>query len=111
MKLYTYPSFSNSEQRTVSTRIQDTQSIMHGSCLELDDGMVLSEVPLVCRYLESLHLAPLLLGSNSEECAVIGIWDRRMEIDGYLAAMEAYRNSAPGLQEQDAYSEIPIIRM
>ncbi|GBQ30397.1 glutathione S-transferase family protein [Gluconacetobacter sacchari] len=65
--------------------------------LELDDGTAISEVPVICRYLEELHPDPSLMGDTAERRAVIGMWDRRMENDGYLAAMEAVRNSLPGL--------------
>ncbi|MBB2197612.1 MAG: glutathione S-transferase [Gluconacetobacter sp.] len=65
--------------------------------LELDDGTAISEVPVICRYLEDRHPTPTLMGDTAEHRAVIGMWDRRMENDGYLAAMEAVRNSLPGL--------------
>lgn len=66
--------------------------------LELDDGVAISEVPVICRYLEDLHPSPPLMGTTVELRAVIAMWDRRMEIDGYLAAMEAVRNALPGLK-------------
>lgn len=80
--------------------------------LELDSGTAISEVPVICRYLEELHPDPPLMGATREQRAIIGMWDRRMEIDGYLAAMEAVRNSLPGLSGRalvgpHGYAQIP----
>ncbi|MCP1216648.1 MULTISPECIES: glutathione S-transferase family protein [Acetobacteraceae] len=80
--------------------------------LELDDGTAISEVPVICRYLEDRHPDPPLMGDTAEQRAIIGMWDRRMEIDGYLAAMEAVRNNLPGLSGRalvgpHSYAQIP----
>ncbi len=47
--------------------------------LELDDGRHLSESVAICRYLESLHPEPSLMGANAEEQAFIEMWSRRVE--------------------------------
>lgn len=47
--------------------------------LELDDGSYLSETVAICRYLESLHPEPSLMGSNAIESAKIEMWNRRVE--------------------------------
>lgn len=95
-----------------------TFRLLNPSCtvpvLELDDGTAISEVPVICRYLEELHPDPPLMGATREQRAIIGMWDRRMEIDGYLAAMEAVRNSLPGLSGRalvgpHGYAQIPSL--
>lgn len=63
--------------------------------LMLDNGTVISEVPAIWHYLEATYSKPALLGHAPEEAAVIMMWERRMELDGYYAAAEAFRNSAP----------------
>ena len=49
--------------------------------LELDDGTILTESVAICRYLESLHPEPPLMGADALETAKIEMWDRRMEIE------------------------------
>lgn len=63
--------------------------------LTIDDGTAISEVPAIWRYLEAIHPTPVLLGRDAREQAIIMMWDRRMELDGYFAAAEAFRNSVP----------------
>ncbi|MCP5145634.1 MAG: glutathione S-transferase family protein [Gammaproteobacteria bacterium] len=63
--------------------------------LELDDGMLLGEVPAICRYLESQYPAPPLLGSNPRAAAMIEMWERIGELQGIQAVGEVFRNTAP----------------
>ncbi|MFO1108076.1 MAG: glutathione S-transferase [Bradyrhizobium sp.] len=63
--------------------------------LLLDNGNVLSEVPAIWHFLEATFAGPPMLGETPEETATILMWERRMEFDGYFAAAEAFRNSAP----------------
>lgn len=60
--------------------------------LELDDGTVIGEAPVICRYLESLHPDPPLLGRDPEEQAVVGMWERKCELEGLQACAEILRN-------------------
>ena len=62
--------------------------------LELDDGSYIDESLAICRYLESLYPVPPLFGTDARDRALIDCWERRMEFDGYLAGVEAFRNSA-----------------
>lgn len=61
--------------------------------LELDDGTVLTEVPAICRYLESLYPEPNLMGSDPVEVAQVEAWERYAEMSGSQAAGEYFRNS------------------
>ena len=68
--------------------------------LVLDNGKAISEVAAVCRYLEEIRPEPPLLGVDAADRAVVAMWDHRCEIDGFLAAGEAFRNSAKGLTDR-----------
>jgi glutathione S-transferase len=66
--------------------------------LALDDGIAISEVVAVCRYLEEVYPEPPLLGRDAKEKALVAMWDHRFEIDGFLAVAEALRNASPRMQ-------------
>ena len=63
--------------------------------LELDDGTVVAESMSICRYLEELHPEPVLFGRTAEERAVIDMWMRRFELDGFIPLLHAMRNHVP----------------
>ena len=63
--------------------------------LELDDGAVIGESMAVCRYLEELHPEKPLLGRDPKERAVVEMWNRRVELDGFMPALHALRNADP----------------
>ena len=66
--------------------------------LVLEDGTAIGEVPAICRYIEDVNPAPPLLGETAKEKALVTMWERRAELEGIAAVMEAIRNSAPGLK-------------
>ena len=63
--------------------------------LELDDGTVIAESISVCRYLEEIHPEPSFFGRTAEERAIIDMWNRRVELDGFMPALHATRNNVP----------------
>lgn len=80
--------------------------------LLLDDGTVLGEVPVICRYLEEIYPDPPLIGRTAEERAIVGMWERRMELEGYFSVVDATRNSNSNLKGhaltgKDSYQQIP----
>jgi len=80
--------------------------------LELDDGTSIAEIPPICRYLEEIQPEPNLLGADPKERALISMWDRYMEFDGFMAVAEALRNSAKGMRGRAltgnaGYEQIP----
>lgn len=80
--------------------------------LELDDGSCISEVIAICQYVEDLHPEPVLLGSSPAERARVSMWNAKIEQQGLLAMMDAFRNSAKGLVDRaltgpEAYAQIP----
>lgn len=80
--------------------------------LELDDGSHLTEVVAICQYLEELYPEPRLLGNSAEERARITMWNAKVEQQGLMGMMDAFRNAAKGLAGRaltgpDSYEQIP----
>ena len=80
--------------------------------LELDDGTCLGEAAVICRYLETRYPEPPLHGTTAESRAVIEMWDRAMEEDGFRAVAEAVRNTSPAFADRALtgpvrYAQIP----
>ncbi|KAA2236175.1 glutathione S-transferase family protein [Salinarimonas soli] len=67
--------------------------------LELDDGTAIAESVAICRYVEELHPAPALFGTDARERAIVEMWQRRLEF-GLLAAIAAvFRHLHPAMAE------------
>src|ERR1700724_3876701 len=65
--------------------------------LVLADGTAIGEVPAIWRYLEEAYPEPPLLGATPKEKALVTMWERRVELEGFASVMEAVRNAAAGL--------------
>jgi glutathione S-transferase len=63
--------------------------------LELDDGTCIAESVAICRYFEDIQPEPRLMGRDAKDKAVVEMWNRRAEINGFAAAGEAARNALP----------------
>ena len=63
--------------------------------LEIEDGTCIGESVAVCRYLEELHPERPLMGSDARERALVEMWNRRVELDGFVPGIHALRNSDP----------------
>src|ERR1700724_884718 len=66
--------------------------------LVLADGTAIGEVPAIQRYLEEIHPEPRLLGRAPKTKALVAMWERRVESEGFASLMEAVRNAVPGLK-------------
>jgi glutathione S-transferase len=82
--------------------------------LTLDDGTAIGEVLAIWRYLEEVYLEPPLMGSTPTDKALVTMWERRAELEGFAAVMEAVRNSVPGLKGRALagprdYEQIPAL--
>jgi glutathione S-transferase len=66
--------------------------------LVLDDGTTVAEVLAIWRFLEETHPEHPLLGSDPTSKALVTMWERRAELDGFAPTMEGVRNSAAGLK-------------
>jgi len=56
--------------------------------LVLEDGTAIGEVLAIWRYLEEAYPTPPLLGSTAKDKALVTMWERRTELDGFAAVME-----------------------
>lgn len=82
--------------------------------LVLDDGTTIGEVPAIMRYLDEAHPEVPLLGSTPKEKAIITMWERRVELEGFAPVMEGVRNAAERLKGRAVsgphdYEQIPAI--
>lgn len=68
--------------------------------LELDDGTVICESMAICRYFELTHPEPPLMGTDATDQARVEMWQRRVEINGMMAAGEAFRNATPAFKNR-----------
>ena len=53
--------------------------------LVLDDGTQIGEAMAICRYFETLHPEPSLMGADALERATIEMWERTADNDGMNA--------------------------
>lgn len=80
--------------------------------LELDDGTCISEVLAICQYLEDIEPEPALFGRTPEERALVLMWYTKIEQQGLIGVMEAFRNFSKGFKSRalagpDDYEQIP----
>ena len=80
--------------------------------LVLADGTVITEVLAIWRYLEEAYPAVPLLGTATKTRALVAMWERRAELDGFAPVMEGVRNAVAGLKGRalsgpHAYEQIP----
>jgi len=80
--------------------------------LVLEDDTTISEVLAIWRYLEETYSRNPLLGVTSKGKALVTMWERRVELEGFAAVMEGARNAAAGLKGRaiagpHAYEQIP----
>ena len=82
--------------------------------LVLDDGTAIGEVPAILRYFEETHPKTPLLGTSAKEKALVTMWERRMEQEGFAVVMETVRNAVAGLKGRAIagphdYAQIPAL--
>lgn len=82
--------------------------------LVLEDGTAIGEVPAIVRYLEEAFPDRPLGGGTPKDKALIAMWERRMELEGFAAVMETVRNAAQGLAGRaiagpHGYDQIPAL--
>ncbi len=82
--------------------------------LVLDDGVLITETMAICRYFEALHPTPPLFGTTAREQAMVEMWNRRAELEGFLAVAEALRNSLERFKDRALpgprnYAQIPAL--
>src|SRR5882757_1489380 len=82
--------------------------------LVLDDNTTVAEVPAIWRFLEETYPAHPLLGTDATSKALVAMWERRVELDGFGPTMEGVRNAAAGLKGRALsgphdYEQIPAL--
>lgn len=65
-------------------------------CLVLDSGLVLSEITVICNYLDDISEGTSLIGETAEESAETRMWNRRFDAR-ILEPMSLAFRSAEGL--------------
>ncbi|MGB1158816.1 MAG: glutathione S-transferase family protein [Porticoccaceae bacterium] len=80
--------------------------------LELDDGSHISQVHSICRYLEEVFPENPLFGRDPVERAMVESQHHLVQLNGGMAAAEAFRNSTPGFANRaltgpHSYAQIP----
>ena len=93
---------------------KDENPSMIVPALALDDGTLITETMAICRYLEALHPTPPLFGSTPKEQAIVEMWSRRAELEGFMAVAEALRNSVERFKDRALpgprnYAQIPAL--
>src|SRR6202453_736869 len=66
--------------------------------LVLEDGTAIGEVPAIWRYFEETYATPQLLVLTPKDKALVTMWERRAELEGFAAVMEGVRNAVARLK-------------
>jgi glutathione S-transferase len=83
--------------------------------LELDDGTQIAESVAICRYFEELQPQPPLMGIDPTDKALVEMWNRRVEIEGFLPSADALRNTSSAFEGRalpgmpDGVPQIPAL--
>ena len=114
MKLYTFAPAANAlrvemflrekelKLETISVNVREDElfkepynSMNPFNCipfLELENGTIITETISICRYLDEQSNSIKLFGNDTEEQAIIDMWNRRIELDGFLPLLHSVRN-------------------
>ena len=103
---------SKGEQHSDAYRAINSRRVV--PTLVLEDGTAIGEVPAILRYLEEIHPQTPLHGESAKERALVTMWERRIEQEGFASVMEAIRNIVPGLKGRAIagphdYDQIPAL--
>ena len=82
--------------------------------LVVEDGTAIGEVLAIWRYFEEAYPETPLLGTTPKDKALVTMWERRAELEGFAAVMEGVRNAAPRLAGRAIagpydYAQIPAL--
>jgi glutathione S-transferase len=94
------------ENRDLNTLTSDDFSQLNPEqrvpVLILDDGTVIAETVAICRYFELLHPEPALMGKGAQDCALVEMWQRRMELGLFACVAQAFRHLHPSMAVMEA---------
>ncbi|UCH75073.1 MAG: glutathione S-transferase family protein [Rhodospirillales bacterium] len=82
--------------------------------LELDDGATICDSIAIWRYLEEIRPEPPLMGTTPLDKAMVELWLRRVELEGYQAVVEVLRNGAERFTDRavpsaENFAQIPAL--
>ena len=87
------------EQKSAAfTAINPVQRV---PALVLDDGTVIAESIAICRYFETLHPDPPLLGRGAVEAALVEMWQRRVEFHLFWPVSQVFRHLHPAMAQME----------
>ena len=66
--------------------------------LVLKDGTILTDNAAIAAWAEAAFPEPPMLGTTPLEKAAIASWTARVEMEGFLAIAEGFRNSSPAMK-------------
>jgi glutathione S-transferase len=104
--------FARQEQHSEAYRAINPRRVV--PTLVLMDGTAIGEVPAIWRYFEEAHPGRPLLGVGPVGKALVVMWERRVELEGFAPVMEGVRNAAVGLKGRAIagshdYAQIPAL--
>lgn len=76
--------------------------------LELDDGTAICDSLAIWRYLEEIKPEPPLLGADPVSKAMVELWLRRIDLEGYQAVVEVLRNEAERFRDHAVPGPVPF---
>ena len=79
--------------------------------LELTDGTSLAQVMAICRYLEELHPDPPLFGDSPQSRAMVTERNRWVEMNGFFAVADAFRNTTSGMRDHAVPGARPVAQI
>lgn len=68
--------------------------------LELADGTQIGEAMAICRYFETLHPEPPLMGTDARDKAIVEMWEHRAYDEGIVGVSEIFRNQNPRFKDR-----------
>jgi glutathione S-transferase len=69
--------------------------------LVLDDGTVIAESIAICCYFEALYPEPPLFGRGALACALVEMWNRRVELQLFLPVASVFRHLHPAMIQME----------
>jgi glutathione S-transferase len=75
--------------------------------LQLEDGTVIAESLAICRYFEELHPEPPLFGRGAVECALVEMWQRRVEFRLLGGVAAVFRHLHPAMAAMEV-PQVPV---
>ena len=66
--------------------------------LVLDDGTAIAESIAICRYFEALYPDPPLFGRGALNCALVEMWNRRVEFHLFFPVATVFQHLHPAMK-------------